>query len=182
MGVESGSQKILDAMDKQLRVADVKAAAARLQSAGIRACFFLQFGYPGETWAEIQETVGLVRQAKPYEIGVSLSYPLPGTVFYQRVQAEIGAKRNWRDSDDLCVMFSGAYTNDFYRVLRDALHAEVTSWRSEQADHADVAALWMQVHEMEPIARTQNQQALSAAASTPSLVQLDAFRPASEVA
>jgi anaerobic magnesium-protoporphyrin IX monomethyl ester cyclase len=182
MGVESGSQKILDAMDKQLRVADVKAAAERLQSAGIRACFFLQFGYPGETWAEIQETIALVRQAKPYEIGVSLSYPLPGTVFYQRVQAEIGAKRNWRDSDDLCVMFSGAYTNDFYRILRDALHAEVTSWRPGQANHADVASLWLQVHEMEPHARTQNQQVLSVVEPKPSLVQLSAFRPAAEVA
>jgi radical SAM superfamily enzyme YgiQ (UPF0313 family) len=182
MGVESGAQKILDAMDKQLRVADVKDATARLQAAGIRACFFLQFGYPGETWTEIQETIALVRQLKPHEIGVSVSYPMPGTVFYQRVQAEIGDKRNWLDSDDLCVMFSGAYTNEFYRVLRDALHAEVSSWRAEHADHASVAELWMQVHAMEPISRTQSQTVLSSKTSSSSLVQLNPFAPAAEVA
>ena len=53
MGVESGSQKILDAMDKGLRVSEVVDARRRLKDAGIQACYFLRFGYPGETWKEI---------------------------------------------------------------------------------------------------------------------------------
>jgi hypothetical protein len=124
----------------------------------------------------------LVRQLKPYEIGVSLSYPLPGTVFYQRVQAEIGDKRNWRDSDDLCVMFSGAYTNNFYRALRNALHAEVTSWRAEKVNHDEIADLWMQVHTMEPHERTERQQEVAGIVSRPSLVQLTTLRASAEVA
>ena len=128
MGVESGSQRILDAMDKGTRVEQVPVARENLCREGIRACFFLQFGYPGETWEDIMETVRLVRSTHPDDIGVSVSYPLPGTKFYERVRAELGEKRNWVHSDDLSVIFSGAYTDEFYHALREALHAEVDSW------------------------------------------------------
>ena len=78
LGVESGSQAVLDAMDKGLTVDDVRGAVARLRAAGIRIGFFLQFGYPGEGWPEIEMTRRLVRELAPDDIGVSVSYPLPG--------------------------------------------------------------------------------------------------------
>lgn len=157
MGVESGSSKVLDAMDKGLDLNAVIAARARLGKAGIRACYFLQFGYPGERWHELQQTIALVRDTRPDDIGVSFSYPLPGTVFYERVQAELGKKRNWINSDDLCIMFHGAYTTDFYCAVRDALHAEVDSWylRASDGEAADVPGLWRRVEELEPICRNQ---------------------------
>jgi len=154
MGVESGSQRILDAMDKGLRVEGVVAATERLRAAGIRACYFLQFGYPGEGWKEVQQTVSLVRATRPDDIGVSVSYPLPNTRFYDRVQAELGRKRNWTDSDDLSVMFRAAYTDAFYHALRDALHAEVNSWHlttSTANESSRVAELWRKVNELEPL-------------------------------
>jgi anaerobic magnesium-protoporphyrin IX monomethyl ester cyclase len=159
MGVESGSQKVLDAMDKGLQVSEVVAARQQLQDAGIRACYFLQFGYPGETWNDIQKTVSLVRATRPDDIGISVSYPLPNTVFYERVQAELGRKRNWHDSDDLCVMFKAAYSNDFYHALRDSLHAEVDCWHAPSADDVarDRAAdMWSQVILLEPVSRNPN--------------------------
>jgi anaerobic magnesium-protoporphyrin IX monomethyl ester cyclase len=73
MGVESGAQAILDAMDKGITLAAVDTARQRLREAGIRACFFLQFGYPGETWTELQETIALVRKIRPDDIGISFS-------------------------------------------------------------------------------------------------------------
>jgi anaerobic magnesium-protoporphyrin IX monomethyl ester cyclase len=157
MGVESGSQKVLNAMGKGLQLPEITTARKRLADAGIRACFFLQFGYPGESWEDIQQTVELVRSTRPDDIGISISYPLPGTLFYERVQEQIGAKRNWTDSDDLCVMFHAAYKNEFYMALRKALHAEVDSWRvsASQGSKADVAFLWDQVLELEPITRNQ---------------------------
>jgi anaerobic magnesium-protoporphyrin IX monomethyl ester cyclase len=159
MGVESGSQAILDAMDKGITLAMVETARQRLRDAGIRACFFLQFGYPGETWAELQETIAFVRKMRPDDIGISFSYPLPGTVFYERVQAQLGPKRNWTDSDDLCIMFKAAYTTDFYRAVREALHAEVDSWNQPKAPgklNAGVAARWQIVDEMEPLHRVSD--------------------------
>jgi radical SAM superfamily enzyme YgiQ (UPF0313 family) len=157
MGVESGSQNVLDAMDKGLLVAEAIAAREHLRNAGIRACYFLQFGYPGETWLDIQDTVALVRGTRPDDIGVSLSYPLPNTLFYEKVQAELGRKRNWTDSDDLCVMFKAAYTDEFYRVLRDALHAEVDSWHTSLGNsHEEASALWQRLINLEPVSRNSN--------------------------
>jgi len=92
MGVESGSQKILDAMDKGTQVEQFAIARENLQNEGIRACYFLQFGYPGETWEDIQKTVEMVRATRPDDIGVSVSYPLPGTKFFERVKMQIGQK------------------------------------------------------------------------------------------
>lgn len=152
MGVESGSQKILDAMDKGLQVSEVVGARMRLKDAGIRACYFLQFGYPGETWREIQQTIALVRLTRPHDIGVSVSYPLPNTKFYGKVQAELGHKRNWTDSDDLSAMFTAEYSDVFYHALRDALHAEVDSWRNPGA-FQKVESLWQRVKELEPTSR-----------------------------
>ena len=130
MGVESGSQEILDAMEKGTRVGQIPRAQENLKRNGIRACFFLQFGYPGETWRDIQKTIQLVRETRPDDIGVSVSYPLPGTKFYERVRERLGEKTNWVDSEDLSMMFKGAYRSEFYRALHDALHAEVESWSS----------------------------------------------------
>lgn len=152
MGVESGSQATLNAMDKGLSLPSVIVARNLLSEAGIRACYFLQFGFPGETWTELQETIAFVRETRPDDIGISFSYPLPGTVFYERVRKELGQKRNWIDSDDLCIMFRAAYDTDFYRAVRDALHAEVDSWREPKEPDA-INALWDRVAALEPISR-----------------------------
>jgi radical SAM superfamily enzyme YgiQ (UPF0313 family) len=156
MGVESGSQKVLDAMDKGLRVEEVVAARESLKLEGIRTCYFLQFGYPGEQWTDIQKTVSLVRETRPDDVGVSFSYPLPNTRFYARVKEQLGAKQNWSDSEDLSVMFKGTYTDQFYRAVRDALHTEVESWKVDvpQSDRAgELAQLWKHVDALEPITR-----------------------------
>ena len=133
MGVESGSQKILDLMDKGLQLEEIVTARENLKQEGIQACYFLQFGYPGELWEDIQKTIALVRGTRPDDIGVSFSYPLPNTRFYERVRQQLGAKQNWSDSEDLCVMFKGRYTDGFYRAIRDALHAEVDSRKANGA-------------------------------------------------
>lgn len=156
MGVESGSQKILNAMDKGLLVEEVLSAREHLKREGIRACYFLQLGYPGEQWMDIQKTITLVRETRPDDVGISFSYPLPNTRFFARVREQLGAKQNWSDSEDLCVMFKGTYTDRFYRAVRDALHAEVESWRTswQQKDRArECLELWKQVDSLEPASR-----------------------------
>jgi anaerobic magnesium-protoporphyrin IX monomethyl ester cyclase len=156
MGVESGSQKILDAMDKGLRVEEVIAARNHLKREGIRTGYFLQLGYPGESWADIQKTIALVRETQPDDIGVSFSYPLPNTRFHERVKVQLGAKQNWSDSDDLCVMFQGTYTDGFYRAIRDALHLEVESRHFASPDlrrAGEIAEAWRAVETLEPASR-----------------------------
>jgi radical SAM superfamily enzyme YgiQ (UPF0313 family) len=152
MGVESGSQKILDAMEKGLRVEEVIVAREYLKQEGIRACYFLQLGYPGEQWEDLQKTIALVRETQPDDVGVSFSYPLPNTRFHAKVKQQLGAKQNWSDSEDLCVMFKGAYSDRMYRAVRDALHAEVESWKPGVPREVR-PDLWQEVAALEPVCR-----------------------------
>jgi radical SAM superfamily enzyme YgiQ (UPF0313 family) len=180
MGAESGSQKILDAMDKGTRVDQIAKARENLRHEGIRACYFLQFGYPGETWADIQSTIKLVRDTRPDDIGVSVSYPLPGTKFFDHVQTQLGEKTNWSDSEDLSMMFQGTYTNEFYRALHDALHAQVDYWNSSNGNGSKAhqhngqqpEELWRQVMHLERVCRNPKPTMLSQ--SHTKLVQLSA--------
>lgn len=185
MGVESGSQTVLNAMDKGLDLGCVIAARERLKAAGIRACYFLQFGYPGETWLDLRQTIALVRETRPDDIGVSFSYPLPGTRFYERVRAQLGTKRNWTDSDDLCVMFQAAYSTEFYRAVRDALHAEVDSWYHPSPSAFQIDALWRGVEELERVSRNADAFILSeevVAANPPTVVTVEQLLHAGETA
>jgi radical SAM superfamily enzyme YgiQ (UPF0313 family) len=127
MGAESGSQRILDAMDKDIRVEEIYAARENLRAHGIRACFFIQFGYPGEKSEDIDATLRMIRETKPDDVGVSVSYPLPGTKFHQIVSSQIGAKSNWNDSSDVSMLFRGEFSTEFYRDLAATVHAEVAS-------------------------------------------------------
>ncbi len=131
IGAESGSQKVLDAMDKGQTVDDIRRAAALLHRHGIAVGFFLQFGYPGETWADITLTRRMVRECAPDDIGISVSYPLPGTKFYERVKLELGVKQNWEDSNDLALLYRGPFPAPFYRTLHRLIHAEhrLAKWR-----------------------------------------------------
>jgi radical SAM superfamily enzyme YgiQ (UPF0313 family) len=145
MGAESGSQRILDAMEKGIRVEQISQARENLRRHGVRACFFLQFGYPGEVWSDIEQTIRMVRETRPDDIGVSVSYPLPGTKFFDQVADQLGSATNWRTSGDLAMIFRGTYSSEFYRALADALHLEVRG----HATAADLEEAWSRVWNLE---------------------------------
>ena len=154
MGVESGSQQVLDAMDKGLRVSEVVDAL-------VSVC---------EKWASAPAT--FCSSAIPERLGTIFSRPsrwcaprVPMTsaspsptrcrtrASTRRFRAELGHKRNWTDSDDLCVMFTAEYKDEFYHALRDALHAEVDSWRGQLSAPTQVTRLWQRVADLEPVSR-----------------------------
>ncbi len=124
IGAESGSQKILDAMDKGTRVEQIGQARQLLKDAGVQVGFFLQFGYPGETREDIERTIRMVLDCVPDDIGISVSYPLPGTRFYAAVRDQLGQKQNWQDSDDLAMLYHGPFSTAFYRPLHRVVHKE----------------------------------------------------------
>lgn len=122
VGAESGSQKILDAMDKGTSVEQIFEATHLLKRNGIRSAFFLQFGYLGETKSDIQKTINMVLELMPDEIGISVSYPLPGTKFYDEVKEQLNEKANWTDSDDLALMYKGTFSSSYYKRLHRYVH------------------------------------------------------------
>ena len=122
IGAESGSQKILDAMDKGITVEQIRNARKKLNEHGIEAAFFLQFGYLDETKEDVQATIDMLFELQPDDFGVSVSYPLPGTPFYDKVKAELSGKANWSDSDDLALMYQNNQSPEYYRALHRWLH------------------------------------------------------------
>jgi anaerobic magnesium-protoporphyrin IX monomethyl ester cyclase len=139
LGVESGSQRVLDAMDKGSQVHAARTATRNLRRVGIRAAWFLQLGYPPEDWEDIVLTRDLVHEEMPDDVGVSVAYPLPGTPFHERLAAELGPRRNWRDTAELAMLFRGTFDTVFYRMVRDALHADVTARRVDGERWRDLA-------------------------------------------
>ncbi|MBK7438856.1 MAG: radical SAM protein [Saprospiraceae bacterium] len=122
IGAESGSQKVLDAMDKGTTIQQIEQSTRLLQAYKVRVGFFLQFAYPGESMVEIKETISMMLRLMPDDIGISISYPLPGTLFYERVKHQLRSKQNWVDSDDLDTMYIAAYSPAFYKQLHRFVH------------------------------------------------------------
>ena len=123
VGAESGSQKILDAMDKGTTVQQIGEATRLMKEKNIRVAFFVQFGYIGETRQDIDQTINMVLDLLPDEVGISVSYPLPGTKFYDKVKDQLSDKQNWSDSDDLAMMFKSTFTPEYYRHLHRYVHS-----------------------------------------------------------
>jgi len=134
MGAESGSQSVLDAMDKDQTIDDVLTSCKRLRKAGIRVGLFLQLGYPGETLGDVRQTFAMVRRVRPDEVGISVSYPLPGTPFYERVKSEMESTHSETAMDN-AILFQATYPQGFYQAARGVLrgeHAIVRGLRAAQ--------------------------------------------------
>jgi len=130
VGAESGSQKILDAMDKGITTEQIHIATKLLKDKNIRVAFFIQFGYLEETKEDITMTIEMIKELLPDNIGISVSYPLPGTKFYEKVKDDLILKANWTDSDDLAMMFQGTFNSNYYKKLHRYVHKE---FRKSQA-------------------------------------------------
>jgi anaerobic magnesium-protoporphyrin IX monomethyl ester cyclase len=122
IGAESGSQKILDAMDKGITVEQIGEATLLMKEYDIKPSFFIQFGYPGELKDDIKLTIDMINALLPFEIGISVSYPLPGTSFYEKVRADLKKKTNWTDSDEMALMFCNTFPPSYYKQLHRYVH------------------------------------------------------------
>jgi len=130
IGAESGSQKILDAMDKGQTVEQIEESTLLMKKHSIKPSLFLQLGYLGENWDDIKATLRMLFKLMPYDIGVSVSYPLPGTKFHETVKSQLEQKANWTDSDELLLMYKSTYSPEFYKKLHRFIHKR---FRQKQA-------------------------------------------------
>jgi len=116
VGVESGSQKMLDLMNRGTRLAQVERTADALRREGIRQFWFLMLGYPGETLDDIEATLRLFRRFSPEEYSVSIAVPVPGTRFYESVKERLsGRPRSTRGAGGRSLLYEAAYPERLYR-------------------------------------------------------------------
>ncbi|HZY92497.1 MAG TPA: radical SAM protein [Thermoplasmata archaeon] len=116
VGVESGSQKMLDLMNRGTKLSQIERTAESLRAAHIRQFWFLMLGYPGETLEDIEATLALFRRFSPEEYSVSIAVPVPGTRFYDSVRDRLlGGARRRPASGGRSLLYDAAYPEALYR-------------------------------------------------------------------
>ena len=113
-GSESGSQKVLDAMKRKVKLPDVQAKTHLLQQYGIEAGMFIMLGYHEETIADIEDTVEHLKICNPDVFLTTVAYPIKGTPYYAEVEANVLRGGSWMDNADRDLTVAGRYSKRFY--------------------------------------------------------------------
>jgi radical SAM superfamily enzyme YgiQ (UPF0313 family) len=123
IGSESGSQKLLDAMDRGVKVEQVQRAVAMSRARNIQSGMFLMWGYEGEEMEDIEATVRHVSKARPDVFLTTVSYPIKGTPYYEQIQSKLVQLKPWAETSDREIKIAGRHSRTFYahadRLLRD---------------------------------------------------------------
>jgi len=114
IGAESGSQKIIDAMDRRVDVNVVKEAIQKTNAIGIESGTFIMVGYPGENKEDIKETITYLKAANPSHFTITVAYPIKGTSLYNEIEDKITIQPNWETSTDRDIDFKRTYSRKFY--------------------------------------------------------------------
>jgi radical SAM superfamily enzyme YgiQ (UPF0313 family) len=130
IGSESGSQRILDAMQRGVTLTQVHQAVSLCKAHGIETGMFLMWGYDGEQVEDVEATVSLVKQCRPDVFLTTISYPIKGTPYFEKVAGRVVPAGAWRETTDREASIRGRHSRNFYRQADDLL-------RSEMADVPD---------------------------------------------
>ncbi|MEW5988025.1 MAG: radical SAM protein, partial [Chloroflexota bacterium] len=114
IGSESGSQRILDAMERKADAADVRAKTKMLQAKGIEVGMFIMLGYEGEKIADVEATVAHLKEANPDVFLTTVAYPIKGTKYYQEVEERVLSHLDWEARTDRDLAVAGRYSRRFY--------------------------------------------------------------------
>ena len=114
IGAESGSQKIIDLMDRRVDVDLVKEMIQKTNNLGIETGTFIMLGYPGETKEDIKDTIQYLKEANPTHYTITIAYPIKGTSLYNEIEDKITHLPNWETSTDRDIDFKRTYPRKFY--------------------------------------------------------------------
>lgn len=125
IGAESGSQKIIDAMDRRVDVNRVSEMILLAKKYGIESGTFIMVGYPGETMNDIEETIEHLKRSQPDHYTITIAYPIKGTPLYMEVENDFTEKINWEQSTDRMIDFKRTHTRRFYEYAIRLIYNEV---------------------------------------------------------
>jgi anaerobic magnesium-protoporphyrin IX monomethyl ester cyclase len=141
IGSESGSQRILDAMQRGVSVEQVRRAVKLAQRHGIRVGMFLMWGYEGEEIEDIAATVEHVKQSNPEVFFTTVSYPIKGTPYFDAVEGKVRLPLAWAKATDRDYIVGGRKGRDYYRLADVWLRSEVEASRLVDNDPQRAAGL-----------------------------------------
>ncbi len=137
IGAESGSQKIIDAMDRRVSVEQVREMIIATRKAGIEAGTFIMLGYPGENKADIKETLYHLKASNPDHFTITVAYPIKGTTLYEEVAERQTRDLDWRNSTDRDRDFDRTYQRSFYKYAAVKVTSEVNYFKRRQIKGLD---------------------------------------------
>ena len=132
IGSESGSQRVLDAMQRRTNAARVREMVHLLQKHGIEAGMFIMLGYEGEEWEDIEATVEHLKAANPDVFLTTVAYPIKGTPYYDLVADRIIPLKPWEEGSDRDLTVAGRRSRRFYRFATRWMVGEVTLHKLRQ--------------------------------------------------
>jgi len=141
IGSESGSQRILDAMERGVTVEEVQTAVALCRSAGIQTGMFLMWGYEGEEMSDIEATVEHVKKTDPESFFTTVAYPIKGTPYFSEVAERVESVKLWGEGSDRDFRIRNRHSRAFYRFADQLLRSEVELNRLGHRPDADVTAI-----------------------------------------
>ena len=149
IGSESGSQRILDSMQRGVKVEQVRHAVALSKQNGIQTGMFLMWGYEGEDISDIEATVDHVKQCRPDVFFTTVAYPIKGTPYFDKVASKLVTVRAWQNSTDRDVMVRGRHSRRFYQHADDLLKSEMAGQPDPQTIQTAREGLWRTFEEVE---------------------------------
>lgn len=114
IGAESGSQKVIDAMDRRVKVEQVRETIKMVKACGMEAGTFIMLGYPGEEEADIKETLHHLKYSNPDYYTITVAYPIKGTPLYSEVENIFTEELPWESSTDRDIDFKRRYKRSYY--------------------------------------------------------------------
>lgn len=139
IGSESGSQRILDAMQRGVTREQVQWATQAAQRHGIEVGMFLMWGYDGETIEDIEQTIDHVKRANPDIFLTTVAYPIKNTPYYNQIAKQIELGKDWASASDRDYVIKGRHSRRYYRFADAWLRNEVAGFRLEPTDPAAAA-------------------------------------------
>jgi len=125
IGSESGSQRILDAMERGVSVEQVRCATQLLKAQGIQTGMFLMWGYDGEEPQDIEATVEHVKASDPDVFLTTVAYPIKGTPYYDSVASRVIGTQPWAASSDRDLRIRGQHSRQYYKHADELLRSKV---------------------------------------------------------
>ncbi|WP_242119383.1 B12-binding domain-containing radical SAM protein [Aestuariivivens sediminicola] len=131
IGAESGSQNVIDAMDRRVKVKTVKDMIQKTNAFGMESGTFIMLGYPGETEQDINETIQYLKEANPTHYTITIAYPIKGTSLYNEIENNITERPNWEVSTDREIDFKRTYNKKYYKYAVRKVVNEIESYKAK---------------------------------------------------
>lgn len=130
IGAESGSQRVIDLMDRRVDVNQVRDMIKLTKKHGIQTGTFIMLGYPGETEADIEETIQHLKESDPDHFTITVAYPIKGTELYQEVEATQTTDLDWSTTTDRQIDFERMYSRKYYDYAVTRVISEVNYFKA----------------------------------------------------